>query len=152
MWQMGTWLHPLIDARLNVVKLDCGRGGPGLLAGQIANSIVQAIYRAHTGTRRVQSWDFPPTLNLLMNSQGDVSPREGLVDVSLYLSTVEYHWHKARWWWVDVHEVMIFRFVDFCKSYGPLDLDFLQFLLWINSSYIYRRIWMTLGTKQDDDG
>jgi hypothetical protein len=38
-------------------------------------------------------------------------------------------WHKSRWWWVDVQEVSIFWFVDFCKSYGPLHLDFLQVFL-----------------------
>jgi hypothetical protein len=27
--------------------------------------------------------------------------------------------HKARWWCLYVHEVGIFRFVDFWKSYGP---------------------------------
>jgi hypothetical protein len=39
----------------------------------------------------------------------------------LHFSTdLDETWHKARWWWVDVHEVTIFRFVDFCKSYGLL--------------------------------
>jgi hypothetical protein len=27
-------------------------------------------------------------------------------------------WHKARWWCLDVHEVRIFRFVDFCNEWG----------------------------------
>jgi hypothetical protein len=43
----------------------------------------------------------------------------------LYFSTdLDETWHKARWWYLDVHVVRIFRFVDFCKSYGLLQLDF----------------------------
>jgi hypothetical protein len=41
---------------------------------------------------------------------------------------------------------------DCCKSYGPSHLDvFTTCSCELNSSYIAQRIWMKLGTKQDDD-
>jgi hypothetical protein len=54
-----------------------------------------------------------------------------------FLTDFDRNWHKARWWWVYTHVIMIFRFVDFWKSYGPWHLAyFTEFPSECNSYYI----------------